>query len=157
MTGCLLLFFSVLYASRYSIPQEPTTLVPSCEGTGHDTQKTPGISGPPTTSTEDLPNTERKDRYMLKDILVEDMEIDTCTATGDLFEEMRIHPSLLVCEDGNCCNMRSESSAQSSESPQTQGKNMDLLESYSHIELQKPSVNPSSTKEKLKTFFKMTL
>ena len=157
MTVCLLnVLLSAMYASRYLVPQQPT-LGPSCEGTGHDTQKEPSKRGPPSSSTEDLPNTERKDRYMLRDILVEDMEIETCATTDNLFEEMRMHPSLLVCEDGDSCNARSESSVQSSETPPTQGRNMELLERCSHMELQKPSLNLSSTKDKLKTFFKMTL
>ena len=144
-----------MYASRYLVPQQPT-LGPSCEGAEHDTQKE-SSKRVPSSSTEDLPNTERKDRYMLRDILVEDMEIETSATTDNLFEEMRMHPSLLVCEDEKSCNARSENSAQSSESPPTQGRNMELLERCSHKEVQKPSVNLSSTKEKLKTFFKMTL
>ena len=109
---------------------------------------------------------ERKDRYLLRDILVEDLEIETSKTGDDLFEEMSLRPSLLLCEEritenGNCDNSQPENTvrehfdlmAQSSHGPQIH----DTLERHLSMKHEASRVNHSRSKGKLKTFFKMTL
>lgn len=157
---CLLIFLSVIYASRYAVPERPLQ-GPLRRGTGEDTKKEPNVRGPLSSITEDLPNAERKDKYMLRDISVEDMEIDNLQTTEDLFEKMCTRPSILVEENKtavntSCHNIRSENStlAQASEGAPTEGSN---TERQSCSSQNATKVNQSSSRKKLQTFFKMTL
>lgn len=159
----------VIYASRYSVPQQSIE-GPSCEGPEQNTQKGANLRGVPSSSTEDLPNAERKDRYMLRDILVEDLEIETREAADDLFAELCIRPAILVSknsitENQSCGDAQpvmdlrehSDLGAHLSGGPQTQGRNAELLEKHSCTVRETSTVNKSNSKERLKTFFKMTL
>ena len=158
-----------MYASRYSVPQQ-SMQGPPYEGPEQNTQKGANLRGVPSSSTEDLPNAERKDRYMLRDILVEDLEIETREAADDLFAELCIRPSILVSknsiiENQSCGDVqpvmdlreRSDLGAHLSGGPQTQGRNAELLEKHSCTVRETSTVNKSNSKERLKTFFKMTL
>ena len=85
------------YASRYSVPQAR-----SFHHEGSDKAMENGTSiytSAPSSSTAEGPsNIERRERYALRDILVEDLDIETSEAPEDIFEEIRLRPSLLVEE-----------------------------------------------------------
>ena len=127
---------SVLYASRYSVPEQ-LGQGPSNKGTDQAFLKAPSMSGDlpcitevlsdterysgtqhsepvpffngsrqerligasvghhSSTNVDDLPNMERKARYRLKDVFVEDLEIET-RGTNNPFQEISISPSILL-------------------------------------------------------------
>ena len=172
MSGHLLSTAEVLTNEKRSSGPGQSVLGPSCDGPELGTLKRPNISVPSSSSAEDLPNTERKDRYKLKDILVEDLEIETCGTSDDLFQEMCILPSILVSDKSetenknrnnikpghvNAVTEHFNSMAQLSKGPQTAKRNVKPLESTHRMVHEGSTENKPSPKEKLKAFFKMTL
>ena len=127
-------------------------------------------SGPPASKTEDVPHKERKERYMLRDILVQDMEIGCLENKDHLLEEMSICPSVLICENsvaktGSCQNDQSENStgehfkgtSPRSETFQPQEQNTKPAQRWSCMEHEESTKSELRPKQKLKAFFKMSL
>ncbi|XP_068714867.1 uncharacterized protein [Montipora foliosa] len=158
-----------VYASRYSVPK---LLIrePQSEVTERDPDEVLHSSGPPASKTEDVPNKERKERYMLRDILVQDMEIGCLENTDHLLEDMSICPSVLICENsvaktGSCQNDQSENStgehfkgtSPRSETFQPQEQNTKPAQRWSCMEQEESMNSELRPKQKLKAFFKMSL
>ncbi|XP_078342292.1 uncharacterized protein LOC144628107 [Oculina patagonica] len=167
---------SVEYASRYSVPQAESLQVPSHDGLDQAMQNGPNTctSEPSSNTGETLPNMERKEKYALRDILVEDLDIETCEASEDLFEEMCVRPSFLVEEktiperqDCGACNNIPEnaitvdpcSTTKLNERPQTSKRQIETLERHPCTvnEMSIARKAKAGSLEKFKTFFKLTL
>lgn len=123
------------------------------------------------TNVDDLPNMERKARYKLKDVFVEDLEIET-RGTNDPFQEISISPSVLLsdtAEIGNrdCANIQHghvnavkehfNALAQLSQGTRPQKRNAESIQNVQCFNDLASSENKLSPKEKLQAFFKMTL
>jgi len=202
---------SVLYASRYSVPEQlgqgPNKCAdqaflkaPSLSGdlpgiteVLSDTERysgtqqsepVPFFNGPrqesligasvghhSSTNVDDLPNMERKARYRLKDVFVEDLEIETC-GTNDPFQEMSISPSVLLgdtaetrnrdCENiqhghVNAVKKHFDALTQLSQGTRPQKRNAESIENAQCFNDVASSENKFSPQEKLQAFFKMTL
>lgn len=163
------------YASRYSVPQAESLQVPSHDGLDQAMQNGPNTctSGPSSNTGEALPNMERKERYALRDILVEDLDIETSESSEDLFEEMCVRPSLLVEEKTNserqdcACDSIPENSimvdpcstTKLNDRPQTSKRQIETLERHPCTVNKTSKVNKTKagSLEKFKTFFKLTL
>ena len=115
---------------------------------------------------------ERRERYALRDILVEDLDIETSEAPEDVFEEIRLRPSLLVEEVSipqsqdcdNTCNENTleenlNSTVELNERPQTSKRQIELLERHPCTVHEKSTekIAKVSSLKKFKTFFKLTL
>ena len=125
----------------------------------------------PSSSTAEGPsNMERKERYALRDILVEDLDIETSEAPEDLFEKIRLHPSLLVEETPqrqDCDRLREEitleenvtSTVELNERTQISKRQIELLERHPCTVHEKSTekITKVSSLKKFKTFFKLTL
>ena len=163
------------YASRYSVPQAECLQVPSQDVPNQATQNGPNAcTGGPSSSTRDtLPNMDRKEKYALRDILVEDLDIETSEGHDDLFEELRMRPSLLVenktipeQEDCACGNNperviteNSCSATKLKERPETSKRQIETLERHPCTvnEVSKRIKSKAGSLKKFKTFFKLTL
>ena len=115
---------------------------------------------------------ERRERYALRDILVEDLDIETSEAPEDIFEEIRLRSSLLVEEVSipqsqdcdNTCNENTleenlNSTVELNERPQTSKRQIELLERHPCTVHEKSieKIAKVSSLKKFKTFFKLTL
>ena len=160
------------YASRYSVPQARFV---HQDGSDKAMENGPNkrTSGPSLSTGESPPNMERREKYALRDILVEDLDIGTSEAPEDLFEEIRLRPSLLIEEetipgqsedcDNNCganaLKKNLSSTVELNERPQTFKRQIETLERHPctvHEESKENKTKVSSLK-KFKTFFKLTL
>ena len=113
---------------------------------------------------------ERRQKYALRDILVEDLDIETSEAPEDLFEEICLCPSLLVEEipqRQDCDKLRDEitleenvnSTVELNERPQTSKRQFEALERHPCTVHEKSTekITRASSLKKFKTFFKLTL
>lgn len=116
---------------------------------------------------------ERRERYTLRDILVDDLDIGTSEARKDPFEEIRLQPSLLIEErtipgqSEDCCNRCSantleenlNSSSERNKTSQTSKRQIEQLERHPCTvhERSKENKTKVSSLKKFKTFFKLTL
>lgn len=115
---------------------------------------------------------ERRERYALRDILVDDLDIETSGAPEDLFEEMCLRPSLLVEEttipqSQDCDNTRNENTLEENlhstielkERPHTSKRQIEPLERHPCTvhEASKENKTKIGSLKKFKTFFKLTL
>ena len=166
---------SVEYASRYSVPQAESLQVPSHDGPDQAMQNGSNscAGGPSSRNGDTLPCMERKEKYELRDILVEDLDIETSEAHEDLFEEMCVRPSLLVedkttsqSQDCACDNNpesgiteNSCSKTKLNERPQTSKQQIETLERHPCMvnEASKVNKTKAGSLKKFKTFFKLTL
>ncbi|KAM7438010.1 hypothetical protein ABFA07_012418 [Porites harrisoni] len=123
------------------------------------------------TNVDDLPNMERKARYRLKDVFVEDLEIET-RGTNNPFQEISISPSVLLgdtAKTGNrdCENIQHghvnaikehfNALAQLSQETRPQKRNTESVEDAQCFNDLASSESKFSPQEKLQAFFKMTL
>lgn len=154
------------------MPQAESLQIPSLDGPDQATQNGPNTcTCEPSSNTRDtLPNMERKEKYALRDVLVEDLDIDTSEAHDDLFEEMRIRPSLLVenktipeQEDYVCGNNPESAITENpcslsklNERPGTSKRKIETLERHP-CEVSKRNRSKADSLKKFKTFFKLTL
>ena len=203
---------SVLYASRYSVPEQ-LGQGPSKKCTDQAFLKAPSMSGDlpcitevlsdterysetqqsepvpffnglrqerligasvghhSSTNVDDLPNVERKARYRLKDVFVEDLEIET-RGTNDPFQDISISPSVLLSDTAETGNRDCEkiqhghvnavkehfnALAQLSQGTRPQKRNTESIENAKCFNDVASSENKFSPQEKLQAFFKMTL
>ena len=162
---------AVEYASRYSVPQARSL---HHEGSDRAMESGPNACTSATSSStaENPPNMERRERYTLRDILVDDLDIETSEAPEDLFGEIRLPPSLLVEERAipqrqDCGKSRDEvilednlnSIVKLNEMPQNSKRQIEPLERHPfkvHKKSKEIKTKVSSLK-KFKTFFKLTL
>lgn len=129
-------------------------------------------SAPSSSTGESPPNMERRERYALRDILVDDLDIETSGAPEDLFEEMCLRPSLLVEEttipqSQDCDNTRNENTLEENlhstielkERPHTSKRQIEPLERHPCTvhEASKENKTKIGSLKKFKTFFKLTL
>ena len=159
------------YASRYSVPQARSL---HQEGSDKATEnETNTCASSPSSSTAVGPsNMERREKYALRDTLVEDLDIETSEAPEDLFEEIRLRPSLLVEEVSipqsqdcdNTCNENTleenlNSAVELNERPETCKRQIELLERHPCKVNEKSTekIARVSSLKKFKTFFKLTL
>lgn len=123
------------------------------------------------TNVDDLPNMERKARYKLKDVFVEDLEIET-RGTNDPFQEMSVSPSVLLSDTADTGKRDSENIqrghvnavkehfnalAQLSQGTRSQKSNAESIENAQCFNDVASSESKFSPQEKLQAFFKMTL
>ena len=123
------------------------------------------------TNVDDLPNMERKARYRLKDVFVEDLEIET-RGTNNPFQEISISPSVLLgdtAKTGNrdCENIQHghvnaikehfNALAQLTQETRPQKRNTESVEDAQCFNDLASSESKFSPQEKLQAFFKMTL
>lgn len=160
------------YASRYSVPQARPL---HHEGSDKTMENGPTTctSAPSSTTAEGPSNMERRERYTLRDILVEDLDIETSEAPEDLFEEIRLRPSLLIeertipgqsedCDNRCSANTLEEnlnSSIELNKTSQTSKRQIEQLERHPCTVHEKSKENKTkvSSLKKFKTFFKLTL
>lgn len=158
------------YASRYAVPKRSKQEL-NCEAQNQDSSDDTDSRGPPRKQTEQNTNAERQEKYILRDILVEDMEVGHVEKTDDLMEELCIPPSVLNAEStpakcGSCQDGSSNKSYR--ENFQDSSSTSKILEaSHEHTiqSGQQTSCKESdsttkiqfSPKEKLKKFFEMSL
>lgn len=113
---------------------------------------------------------ERKERYALREIVVEDLDIETSEAPEDLFEEMRLRPSFLrvdtaISQSKDCDKITENiskkenlcSTTKLSEGRPTQKRQIEPLERHPCTGHEVSTRNKSKSLERLKTFFKLTL
>ena len=113
---------------------------------------------------------ERRERYTLREIVVEDLDIEASEAPGDLFDEIRLHPSLLVEEipqRQDCNKLRNEisleenlnSTVELNDGPRISKRQIEPLERYPCTVHEKSTekIAKVSSLKKFKTFFKLTL
>ena len=145
------------------------------EGSDKATENGPNTctSRPSSSTGESPPNMERREKYAVRDILVEDLDIETSEAPEDLFEEIRLRPSLLVeettipgqsqdCDNACSANTLEEnlnSSIELNEKPQTSKRQIEPLERHPCTVHEKSTekITKVSSLKKFKTFFKLTL
>lgn len=123
------------------------------------------------TNVDDLPNMERKAKYKLKDVFVEDLEIET-RGTNDPFQEISISPSVLLGDTAETGNRDCEhiqhghvnavkehfnALAQLSQGTRPQKRKAESVENAQRFNDVASSENKFSPQEKLQAFFKMTL
>lgn len=157
------------YASRYSVPQAGSLHHESSDKAMENGTNT-CTSAPSSSTVEGPSNMERRERYALRDILVEDLDIETSEAPEDLFEEIRLRPSLLVEEipqrqdcdklrDGITLEENVNSIVELNDRPQISKRHIEPLERHPctvHKKSTEKTAKVSSLK-KFKTFFKLTL
>ncbi|KAJ7351701.1 hypothetical protein OS493_035961 [Desmophyllum pertusum] len=159
------------YASRYSVPQS-SSQARLHEGSDQATRNGPNTctSGASSSTGESPPNMERKERYALREIVVEDLDIETSEAPEDLFEEMRLRPSFLrvdtaISQSKDCDKITENiskkenlcSTTKLSEGRPTQKRQIEPLERHPCTGHEVSTRNKSKSLERLKTFFKLTL
>ena len=163
-------FLPVQYAQRYSFPRGASLKAHPDEDPYDDVQNGTDIctNGPSSSTVENAPNIERKDRYAFKDILVEDLDIETSDvpqSSGNLFEEMCLRRSVDLSQsqdfsysDENNTTGNLQSKSKRNDVLQTQRKQTEPLERHPSTVHEASTVNKSESRSiKLKTFFKLTL
>ena len=158
-----------MYALPYSTPEEPAKEF-QCGVTQRASHEEQELTGSSASHTEDLPHKERKERYMLRDVLVEDLEIGCLETTSDRLEEMCISHSILsrkcsITKTDSCQGNPSENfdvehhqvTSASSESIQTQEQNIKPMKILSCMECEVSNIDQLSPEHKLKAFFNMSL